>query len=444
MTLSNKHLAVLAVLRQQNEAISLSELMVILGPNYFDRTVRRWLGDMVTEGLVEKLGQKRGTRYRAIQDQAESRATQFSDDANAVLAHVRQPIFKRDPVAYRSEWLDEYEPNISAYLPDRLARRLHQSGQKYQENELAGTYAHHIYNRLLIDLSYNSSRLEGNTYSLLETERLIFEGARAEGKLNEEVVMILNHKEAIRHLIDNVEKLQVNEDEIRTLHYLLSDGLVPTRYSGNIRDHGVRIGGSTYIPYENPARLKELLAIICQKAQAIKEPYEQSLFLLVHLSYLQAFTDVNKRTSRLSANIPLITNNLIPISFNGVGKDDYVSALLAIYELNEVLPLVELYADSYIRTCVLYDKTAESIGFDATRVRYRQERRTLISHIITQKLVGQAMQDYITTQTHELVKKEDQAAFLEDIQEDLAEISSQRIVGMGISVKQLNAWLKQK
>lgn len=113
----------------------------------------------------------------------------------------------------------------------------------------AGTHAHQIFNRLLIDLSYNSSRLEGNTYSLLDTQRLVLEGSSAEGKLDEEKIMILNHKEAIRYLVDNAHRLDVDEQTICTLHYLLSDGLVEARYAGKVRDHGVRIGGSTYVPF---------------------------------------------------------------------------------------------------------------------------------------------------------------------------------------------------
>ena len=200
-------------------------------------------------------------------------------------------------------------------------------GQRGIDNNSAGAYAKKIYHRLLIDLSYNSSRLEGNTYSLLDTERLIFEGAARADKLDEEKIMILNHKEAIRHLVDGAPKIQIDFNEICTLHYLLSDGLITPPHSGNIRDSGVRIGGSTYIPLENKIEIERLLYLICEKAQIIQDPFECSLFLLTHIAYLQPFIDVNKRTSRLSANIPLITHNLVPLSFNDVEKEDYNTAI---------------------------------------------------------------------------------------------------------------------
>src|SRR6202030_2042468 len=103
---------------------------------------------------------------------------------------------------------------------------------------------------------------------------------------------------------------------------------------------------------------------IIKKAALIENPYEQSLFLLIHITYLQAFSDVNKRTARLSANIPLIKSNLVPLSFNDVDRDDYTSAVIAIYELQNVRPIVDLYVFSYLRTCALYDSTVKTIRFD--------------------------------------------------------------------------------
>ena len=102
--------------------------------------------------------------------------------------------------------------------------------------------------------------------------------------------MILNHKEAIRYMVDNAPKLEITEQTICTLHYLLSDGLMDTRYAGKIRDHGVRIGGSTYIPFEDKKQLQFHLNRIIDKAASIENPFEQSLFLLAHISYLQGFS----------------------------------------------------------------------------------------------------------------------------------------------------------
>lgn len=148
---------------------------------------------------------------------------------------------------------------------------------------------------------------------MLDTERLLLHGDIAEGKLDEEKAMILNHKEAIRYLVNNAPRLFVKDQEIYTLHYLLSDGLVESKYAGKVRDYGVRIGGSTYMPFEDPRRLEFQLRKIADKAELIEDPFEQSFFLLIHVSYLQAFADVNKRTARLCSNISLITKNLVPL-----------------------------------------------------------------------------------------------------------------------------------
>ncbi len=252
--------------------------------------------------------------------------------------------------------------------------------------------------------------------------------------------MILNHKEAIRYLVDNASKLDISEQTIRTLHYLLSDGLIEARYTGNIRDHGVRIGGSTYIPFESHRQLQLRFIRILDKAALIENPYEQSLFLLIHISYLQGFLDVNKRTARLSANIPLIKNNLVPLSFNDVSKEDYTSAMIAIYELQNIHPILDLYIFSYMRTCLSYDATVKIVGFDEIRVRYRQERRGIIRDIILRRLSGTAMTTYISDQISKLVKHEDQASFVEDVTEDLQEIDLNRIAGLGITPDQLNMW----
>jgi len=248
---NNKKMTVLHQLSQEAEPISLSGLLEKLGSDYAERSVRRWLSEMVAEGLVDKLGVKRATRYQIIHRADRDRAGGcFSAESIEIIEQVRRPIYERSPSAYSDHWFDAYQPNITFYIPIESRIRLEKAGQRSKREDPAGTYAHQIFNRLLIDLSYNSSRLEGNTYSLLDTQRLLLEGSSAEGKLDEEKIMILNHKEAIRYMVDNAPKLEISEQTICTLHYLLSNDLVESQYAGKIRDYGVRIGGSTYIPFE--------------------------------------------------------------------------------------------------------------------------------------------------------------------------------------------------
>ncbi len=439
----DKKLIVLHQLSQESDPISLPDLLKKLDRQYVERSLRRWLSDLVEEGIVERLGQKKGTRYR-IKDRANRELVKvgscFGLQSSKIIEKVRRPIYERQPISYNDKWFDAYRPNITFYIPSESRAKLEKAGQRSRKEDPAGTYAHQIFNRLLIDLSYNSSRLEGNTYSLIDTQRLLLEGASAEGKLEEEKIMILNHKEAIRYMVDNASKLGVSEQTICTLHYLLSDGLIEARYSGKIRDHGVRIGGSTYMPFEDKKQLQIRFERIIEKGALIENAYEQSFFLLVHITYLQAFTDVNKRTARLGANIPLIKGNLVPLSFNDVERDDYTSSIIAIYEFQDIQPLLDLYVFSYMRTCAVYDSTVKAMGFDEVRVRYRYHRRAIIREIILNLLSGNAMKAYITEQALSLIKEEDRSSFLEDVMEDLKEIDLSRIVGLGITPDQLFAW----
>lgn len=451
MSKNSRKLAVLKNLEACSGSVSIHELVAMLGEGYPERTVRRWLIEFVELGLVEKNGQKRSTKYRLttkvtpsanqVVERQQRWPDFFSAMAISAIDYVKKPIFERIPTSYDFDWFNEYIPNKTFYLTESERVQLEQAGQRSLSLEPAGTYARKVFNRLLIDLSYNSSRLEGNTYSLLETERLLSQGLSVEGKLDMERVMILNHKEAIRYLISHSGHLKPGFDEVCTLHYLLADALVLNQYAGKVRDQGVRIGGSAYIPLENRSMLKEQLKKICDKACDIINPYEQSLFLLIHIAYLQAFIDVNKRTSRLSANIPLISNNLVPLSFNDVVNDDYTAAIISVYELKNTRPIAELFCFSYLRTCLQYDATVESLGFDEIRVRYRQQRRDLVRQIIINKITGDSINHHISHYCETNIPAHDMTSFEASVVDELKEITPQRIAGMGVSTADLNQWL---
>ena len=444
MSLRDNKMAVLRQLGLESEPIGLPELMLKLGEGFKERSVRRWLHLLVEEGAVSKIGQKRGTKYIVEGRSEKTLINCFSSASLKVIEMVRRPLFERQPVAYANVWFDSYQPNSSYYLPETLRQQLQVSGERANGQDPAGTYAHQIFNRLLIDLSYNSSRLEGNTYSLLDTERLLLHGNTAEGKLDEEKAMILNHKEAIRYLVDNALKIKVSRNVICTLHFLLSDGLVEGSEAGKVRKHAVRVGGSTYIPFEDPRRLEQQLEKIAQKAAQIRDPYGQSIFLLIHISYLQAFADVNKRTARLSANISLIRGNLVPLAFSDASVEDYMSAMIAVYELQDVRPLVDLYVYSYLRTCSAYDSTVKAMGFDEVRVRYRKERRDVVREVILQRLIGAELRQRVEIMADRLTPTSHHNAFVEDVIEDLEQIDESRLVGLGVTPDQLSNWLQLK
>jgi Fic family protein len=365
----------------------------------------------------------------------------FSANNAKLLARVRAPLYTRAPVTYSEKWVAAYAPNRSFYL-SATQRKLLQTGKRPNVHQRAGTYIQKIYDRLLVDLSYNSARLEGNTYTVADTERLVLQGIGAEGKLDAERIMILNHKEAIRYLVQNVDKLALRDETIRTLHYLLADTLVAPGMAGQIREDSIRISGTTYAPLEGRERLSRLLTGVLKKARQIEDPFEQSFFVLAHLSYLQAFIDVNKRTARLACIIPLITRDFVPQSFIDVDKDDYLNATICLYELNETAPLAELYCWSYLRACQHYDISTEVIGFDEIAARYRSQRRRMVAQIVKARISPAAAPAYVRRHIPKDISPAHREKFVGDVMSELKHLDAVRMVGMGITKTQLKAWIR--
>lgn len=423
-----------------------------------ERTIRRRLHQLIELGLVTSQGKNRGVRYALAQPEASSVSHQsssadpvgndsefvFSPDNQSCIVRVRQPLIRREYCSYQPEWLAAYQPNHSFYLSPAQRAQLHSAGKPLAANLPAGTYARQIFNHLLINLSYHSSRLEGNTYSLADTEKLLLSGKAADGKLDMETLMLINHKEAIRFLVDGINRMEISVDNIRSLHFLLADGLVQPEDAGNVRTTGVRIASSVYLPWEGEARLTSQLGAIVDKARLIEDPYEQSFFLLVHLAYLQAFIDVNKRTARLAANLPLVKHNCVPISFSDISVDTYISSMLVCYEQNETGPLAELYTWSYLRSCEHYKARADSLGVDLLRAQHRQRRRELITEIVRNSLHGSEQREVIDSFVAQHVDISEKDKFLRDLQFDLDALAPHRIAGMGITQSELQHWLLDK
>ncbi len=314
----------------------------------------------------------------------------LSPESENLLKSVSQSIEKRIPVGYNLEFLNLYEPNETFYLSAEQREKLLSIGRAEITERPAGTYARNILDRLLIDLSWNSSRLEGNTYSLLETKRLIELGETATGKDASEAQMILNHKAAIEYIVETSTDDQITSHEVCSIHALLSENLLgDPAASGRIRNIAVGISGTTYIPLENPHVLRDCLELFVEKINRIEDPFEQSFFSLVHLSYLQAFEDVNKRTARLAANIPLVKKNLKPLSFADVNKDAYVTALLAVYETNNISLIRDLYLWAYRRSSQRYTAIQQAMGEpNLLKLKYRREIQEIVKTIILEKTEG--------------------------------------------------------
>lgn len=210
---------------------------------------------------------------------------------------------------------------------------------------LSATLIKKEFERLTIDLSWKSSQIEGNTYSLLETEQLIKDHKESKQRSREEATMILNHKKAldfIRRKPEQFKKLTVAD--IENIHYLLTQGLGVTR---NLRRHVVKIVGTNYKPLDNEYQIREALKKMRKTINQEKNPFIKALGTIVLISYIQPFEDGNKRTARLISDAVLLAFGLCPLSFRSVDKMEYKKAVLLFYEQNNLSYFKKLFMEQY-------------------------------------------------------------------------------------------------
>lgn len=386
--------AIVAVVRERPEGLSIDELAPRM-PAIPKRTLQRYLGQLVSAGRIRAAGASSARRYvppeppSAGVDQLPSArrkdALEWRSDAGfEVEGLIRRPIYQRAPVGYRRDFLDKYRPTRDRYLTPALQAHLHAIGRSPDGQRPAGTYARQVLGRLLIDLSWASSRLEGNTYSRLDTQNLIEFGRLAEGKDQVEAQMILNHKAAIEMLVADAESIGFNRYTFLNLHALLAENLLhDRRAAGRLRTIAVSISGTTYQPTGIPQVIEEAFDLLLEKASAIDDPFEQALFVMVQLPYLQPFEDVNKRVSRVAANIPFVRDNLAPLSFVDIPIRAYVDAVLGVYELNRVELLRDLFVWAYERSCERFTTIRDSLPApDPLRLRYRAELAEIVADTV--------------------------------------------------------------
>ncbi len=368
------------------------------------RTLQRWLARLVESGALVATGAGPSRRYRTASRTVvlSPETASFTVKATANLEFsipvsasgeelrnlIRRHVAQRNPVGYVRSFLDAYDPNRDHYLPQEMRTHLHEQGRSPVGERPAGTYAWQILDRLLIDLSWSSSRLEGNTYTRLDTQNLIEFGRFAEGKDRLAAQMILNHKAAIEMLVDQAEEIGFNRYTLQNLHALLAQNLLPDAAAeGRLRRIEVAISGTVFHPLAIPQQIEECLDLFLAKAQAIADPFEQAFFAMVHIPYLQPFEDVNKRVSRLAANIPLIRGNLAPLSFVDVPEIDYVDGILAVYELNGIELLRDVFVWAYERSCRRYTVIRDALPEpDPFRLQYREALTDAIGTIVDERI----------------------------------------------------------
>ncbi len=299
-------------------------------------TVKRMLSRLISEGLILAEGKLKGTKY--------------------VLSPSYELLYLLDVEEYFKKEVDERQirenfnltlmPGVltkAALFTDAEMQHLELLHREYQDNisHLSkAEYAKEL-ERLAIDLSWKSSQIEGNTYSLLETERLLKEKETAAGKPKDDATMLLNHKEALNFIIehpDYVAPLSIRG--IEDIHSLLIKDLGVDR---NIRQRRVGISGTNYKPMDNEHQIREALNDMCDLINRKENVFEKALLALALLSYIQAFGDGNKRTARITSNALLMAYGYCPISFRTVDSVEYKKAMLIFYEQNNISAFKEIF-----------------------------------------------------------------------------------------------------
>lgn len=466
-----ERLAILRVLRDAPEGLQHEQIRrayaAHTGSDIAYTTLRVRLDELLAADLVVKSPDRRNPTYRAFtrageaerqRQPAAERAARptavdsaetissgpgipLSDHAEKTRGLILRPRAQRSPVAYNIEFLDEYDPGTTWYLPGDLRSRLKALGQTAYAGEPAGTYARDIMQRLIIDLSWGSSRLEGNKYSRIDTEELLTGGREAQGASDRDRQMILNHKAAIEFLVENAQQIEFDRYTILGLHALLSENLLgDPEDEGKLRSRPIGIGDSVYTPTAIPQVIEERFQTMLEKARAITDPMEQAFFMMVHLPYLQPFIDVNKRTSRLAANIPLIKANLCPLSFVDVPERAYTEGTLAVYELNDVSLLREVFAWAYERSCAQFNVIRQAIGEpDPIRLNYRAELRALVTEIVRNRI--RPTDDILLLHARSSgVPEHDQAGFAAAARRDFRVLRPDILGRYQLRLSEFNAW----
>lgn len=433
-----------------HERVSSAQLVEATGSSL--PAVKRMLSRLTLEMRVEMIGKARATRYRLLATNLTAAVGQSAPHPSLVQAssgfsplwsmpsrrlreRLTLPLAARSPVTYRREFVDDYRPNETFLLPRQLAEELAALG-RLPGRLPAGTYIRKVLEQLLIDLSWSSSHLEGNRYTLLDTEELFKSGAAA---TDTDSVMLLNHKAAIEFLVDAVPTQGLVAGLVRNLHaVLMQDLLADVTSLGAIREKVVNISGTTYVPTQVPALLLEMFERVISKAQTIKNPLEAAFFLWVNLAYLQPFEDGNKRVSRLAANIPLMLYNQAPLSFLDVDREDYALAMMGVYETCDVSMAVDLFDWTYRRSQAKYKVVLESMGSpDPFRVKYREALNEAVGLVVRgRKSEGGALACLV-------LPDEDGAKFKQLLGQELNALADFNCARYRLGIKETQAWIDE-
>ena len=305
-----------------------------------ERTLKRIIAELVQNGDVIVEGKGKATRYSL------SAQAHLMMPLNIDTYFIKDIDERKVQESFNFQLIQDVLPRVTLFTPEEKIR-LESAHKEFLANmeTLSDLEYRKEMERLGVDLSWKSSQIEGNTYSLLETERLLKEKQTAQGKTKEEAVMLLNHKDALDFILDNPDYLkELSVRRLEDIHSFLTKEL---GVGNGIRKRRVGITGTNYRPLDNEFQIREALEDTCQLINGKENVFEKALLILVLLSYIQAFTDGNKRTARISSNAVLIAWGYCPISFRTVDSVDYKKAMLMFYEQNNIAAFKKIFIEQY-------------------------------------------------------------------------------------------------
>ena len=305
-----------------------------------DATLKRVIAAGIKAGDIVAEGKARATRYR-LSPQAQLLMPLNLDTYFALEVDERQV-----QSSYNFELINGLLTETRLFS-DKDQAHLDALQDEFRQhvNELTDNEYRKEMERLGIDLSWKSSQIEGNTYTLLETERLLRESKTAEGKTKEEAVMLLNHKDALSFILDNPDYLQeLTVSHIEDIHQLLTKDLSIDK---GLRHHRVGITGTNYHPLDNEFQIREAMRDACKLINSKYNIFEKTLLTLLLLSYIQPFLDGNKRTARITSNAIFIANDYCPLSFRSIDSIDYKKAMLIFYEQNNLYAFKQIFIEQF-------------------------------------------------------------------------------------------------
>ena len=319
---------------------SSQEILKGPGMNISIATLKRALQKLVAEGLVTTTGKLKSTKYKI-------------SPLYAIISPIDVDQYFENEIdervirnSFNQVLIKEVLSTVSLFTNEEVVQ-LSQLENIYTNNSAKLTAAEYRteLERLAIDLSWKSSQIEGNTYSLLETERLLKDKETAAGKTKDEATMLLNHKEAIDFIVANPAYINpLSVSNIEDIHSILIKEL---GISKNVRNRRVGISGTNYKPLDNEFQIKEALNDMCHIINNNNNVFEKAFLALVLISYIQPFADGNKRTARIISNAVLINNHYCPISFRTIDSIEYKKAMLIFYEQNNINPFKKIFINQF-------------------------------------------------------------------------------------------------